>query len=339
MKILLILVFCLSCLVCFSQSPTRIANKALHFQLAETTDTIDFVVVDTVLTEKKPIFLFCQGSLPVPLFVKFKDYGLQMIGGGVSNFDLSEIRKHYHFVVISMPKTPLIVAQSQVDRSYAYVPDSTKPRQYSKAYIAADYSENYVRRAEKALDFVLKQTWANQDKLVVAGHSQGTKIATKLAVKYPGITHIGLFAPNPFGRIDQFVRQARLDAQTEKKTWEEADAEMENTYDFFRNAHNPDSLKAHPELRAWKSFSQPLYKDWLELNLPIYLAYGTEDRVSDLCDLLPLFFIQEGKDHLTLKRYLRYEHNFFEVVEGKTDYEKANWPEVMHAFVEWTLAE
>jgi hypothetical protein len=32
------------------------------------------------------------------------------------------------------------------------------------------------------------------------------------------------------------------------------------------------------------------------------------------------------------------EHNFFEIgANGRPDYEKAHWPEVMQAFVAWTL--
>ncbi|PTT10259.1 hypothetical protein DBR27_06495, partial [Flavobacterium sp. HMWF030] len=63
-------------------------------------------VIDTVLKTKKPIFLFCQGSMPLPLFVKSKDEPMWMIGGGVANFNIEEIRKNYHLVVISMPKHP-----------------------------------------------------------------------------------------------------------------------------------------------------------------------------------------------------------------------------------------
>ena len=76
--------------------------------------------------------------------------------------------------------------------------------------------------------------------------------------------------------------------------------------------------------------------DWLELEIPIYLAYGTEDRAADLNDIVPLFFIQERKNNLTLKRYLGLEHNFFELDEaGKIDLEKPHWNDVMMAFLEW----
>jgi hypothetical protein len=72
--------------------------------------------------------------------------------------------------------------------------------------------------------------------------------------------------------------------------------------------------------------------------MPIYLAYGTEDRVADLCDLVPLFFIEKNKNNLTLKRYLGLEHNFFELDKtGQVNYEKSHWEEVMNHFLDWVL--
>jgi hypothetical protein len=54
----------------FGQNLNLINNEAIHFSLKQKNDTIDFIVVDTKIDVKKPIFLFCQGSLPMPLFVK-----------------------------------------------------------------------------------------------------------------------------------------------------------------------------------------------------------------------------------------------------------------------------
>lgn len=337
MRFLLFWVCCAAPLFVCGQRMGTVAGQAVHFQLINKADTIDFVVMDTQLRVTKPVFLFCQGSLPMPLFVKFNQYGTQMVGGGMSNFKLSEIRKHYHVVVISMPKTPLVAPESSLNEQYCYVPDTSRKQVFSRAYVESDFLQNYVDRADRVLRYLYKQPWVQHGKLVVAGHSQGTKVATKLALRNQHITHLGLFAANPFGRVDQFVRQARLDAQLGKIDWEEADRQMEDQYEYFRMAHNPDSVKLHPEMKAWQTFSEPFIDDWLRIKAPIYLAYGTEDRTSDLCDLVPLFFIQENKSNLRYKRYLGLDHNFFEVNNGRPDYEKGHWPEVMQAFIDWTL--
>ena len=337
MKYLIAFALLLASFSVWSQKATTIENKAIHFRLEQ---QIDFVVIDTVLTAKKPVFLFCQGSLPVPLFVRFKDYGLYLFGGGVGNFNLDSLRAAYHVVVISMPETPLIAEEKQLNSSYCYITDTLNPYSFSKAYIAADYLQNYVDRANTVLKFLKKQPWVDNRKWIVAGHSQGTKVATKIAVSNKKVTHLGLFAPNPFGRADQMVRQARFDAQAGRLTWEEADLQMEAEYEQFKAAQNPDSLLAYPQLKALKTFSEPLLDDWLQLKIPIFMAYGTADRTSDLCDLVPLFFIQEHKNNLTMKRFLHLEHNFFETdASGKIDYDKAHWKEVMNTFLQWTLSQ
>lgn len=319
-----------------AQEAIPIENKALHFQLGEADNPIDFILADSSLSEKKPVFLFCQGSLPIPLFIRIKGHGLFMQGGGIANFDLNKIRETYHVIVISMPHTPLIVNQEDLAPNFAYGPDPENPAAPAKVFLESDYLENYVLRAQKVLDFLQEQSWVATDRLLLGGHSQGSKVAATLAKVDKRVSHLGLFSPNPFGRIDQFIRQARLDVQMGKKDWEDANQLMEETYNFFRLVHTEDSLENHPEFLAWRSFSYPFYQDWLDLEIPIYLAYGTEDRSSDLCDIIPLFFIQAGKENLSFHRYPYLEHNFFEVENGRTNYEKAHWPEVMNAFVEWS---
>jgi hypothetical protein len=132
------------------------------------------------------------------------------------------------------------------------------------------------------------------------------------------------------------VRDARKKAERGQISWAEADAEMERQYQYFRDAHHADSLATQPGLLAWKSFSESFLDDWLALDIPIFLAYGTADITSDLCDLVPLFFIQNGKTNLTQRRYLHLEHNFFETkADGRADYEKPHWHEVTSGFLKW----
>lgn len=320
----------------FGQEGRVIENVATMFSLEQENDTIEFLVVDAVLNKRKPVFLWCQGSLPVPLFCETENYGYYFFGGGISNFDYKDIVKDYHLVVISMPKTPVLARKENLNANYEYIPNPKEPKQFLKEYIEANFLENYVDRASEVLAFLKKQSWVSSESLVVAGHSQGTKIATKLAVGHNGVSHLGLFSANPFGRIDQYIREARLDAQLGKISWERADSVMNENYEFYEIANNEDSITVNPRLKAWKTFNQTYYYDWLTLDIPIYLAYGTEDRSADLCDIIPLFFIEKNKSNLTLKRYLGLEHNFFELSEnGRANHKKGHWDEVMKEFTEW----
>ena len=337
MKFKLFLLCILLYTISFSQQGKIINNQSTEFQIPDKKGTIDFIVIDTKLTDKKPIFLWCQGSLPFPLYVNSKTDGIWMIGGGITNFNISNITKDYHLVVISMPETPVIADEKEINDSYWYFGNSGDKNQPTLAFQKADYLENYVDRAQKVIKFLHKQKWVDRTKLIVAGSSQGSKIATKIAAANKKVSKIGLFSVNPFGRMDQMIREYRKRAEQNLITWEEADKAIEKEYQYFRDANNPKKLEEKPELLAWKSFSVPLLDDWLRFNKPIYIAYGTHDIASDLNDIVPLFFIRENKNNLTLKRYLNLEHNFFEVENKRPNHDKPHWEEVMNDFITWTL--
>lgn len=321
----------------FSQKGKIINNQSTSFEILDKNEKIEFIVFDTELTEKKPVLLWCQGSLPYPIYVNSKEEGIWLIGGGITNFDISNIVKNYHLVIISMPKTPLVADEKEINESYWYFGNSNDKNIPTTEFQKADYLENYVNRGLKVLKFLKKQNWVDNSKLIVAGHSQGSKVATKIAIENKNVSKLGLFSANPFGRIDQNIRSYRKDAEQKLISWKEADKKIEEEYQTFKDANNPKILKEKPELLAWKSFSIPLIDDWINFNKPIYLAYGTNDIASDLNDIVPLYFIREHKDHLTLKRYLNLEHNFFEVEEGKANHEKPHWENVMNEFINWTL--
>ncbi|OYU83539.1 MAG: hypothetical protein CFE24_10755 [Flavobacterium sp. BFFFF2] len=321
----------------FGQKRDVINDQAIQFSIKQKKDTIHFILIDTKLDEIKPVFLFCQGSLPMPLFVKPAKESMWMIGGGITNFDLNEIKKNYHLIVISMPKTPVIVDEKHLNKSYCYIPNENEPDEFDKDYVQADFLENYEARAQKVLQFLRKQKWVDHSKLIVAGHSQGSKVATLIALNNKKVTHLGLFGANPFGRIDQNIRTYRKEAERKEITWQQANEDIEKTYQMYRDAYDNETLRKDPNLLSWKSFSRPLVNDWLQIKIPTYLAYGTNDIAADLCDLVPLFYIQNAKDNLTYKRYLDLEHNFFEInADGTTNYEKAHWQEVMNEFIKWT---
>lgn len=338
MKFKIQLLFLLLCHFSFAQKTQVINNESTSFKLELKKDTIDFIVVDNDLKKKKPIFLWCQGSQPVPLYINFKKDGLWLIGGGISNFDYEEIKKHYHLVVISMPQTPLIVDESNISKSYFYIGDSPDNNTPSVAFQKKDYLENYRNRAITVLQFLKKQKWVDNSTLIVAGHSQGSKVATEIAINYKYVSKLGLFSANPLGRIDQNIRKHRKDAENKTITWQQADKKIEQEYQFYKAVYDTEKVSANPSLIPWKSFSTPQLNDWLSFNKPIYMAYGTSDIASDFCDLVPLYFIRENKHNLSYKRYLNLEHNFFEVNNmGEVDYDNPHWKEVMNSFLTWTL--
>lgn len=331
-----LLIFMMISLSCFSQRKNIIARDYSHFQLTLEKDTIDFVVADTNFNFKKPILLFCQGSQPVPLFFDFPDQGI--IPVTLNNFDVGEMTKNYHVVVISMPKTPVIVGLDHLNKSYNYVLDTTQEYSYSPEFVKADYLDNYVSRANQVLKFLNKQKWVDNKQLVVAGHSQGSHVAMGIAHSNKKVTHLGLFGFNPLGRIDQYIRSARKQAETGEITWKEADSIQKSRFNEYKMYYEPDSVKNGAFAKSWKSFSKSQLNELINLKIPVYVAYGSNDINSDFCDLLPLYFIEKGKSNYKVIRYPNLEHNFFPInKDGIPDYQNGKWYWVMNDFVFWTF--
>ena len=67
----------------------------------------------------KPIFLFCQGSLPIPLIIY---EGKESFG--TFPFNPDSISKNYHLVIVGKPSIPLIADVNTLQNDFTYL-DST----------------------------------------------------------------------------------------------------------------------------------------------------------------------------------------------------------------------
>lgn len=327
-------IFILITLIGFSQNNVK-GTSYSHFQLKLKKDTIDFVVADTNFNIKKPILLYCQGSQPVPLFFGFPDQGI--IPVSLNNFDVNEMKNNYHVVVISMPKTPVIVGPNHLNKSYNYVMDTAQEYSYSPDFVKADFLDNYVRRANYVIQFLSKQKWVDQNQLVIAGHSQGSHVALEIACTNKKVAKLGLFGFNPLGRIDQYIRMSRKQAEAKNITWQQADSiqnEVFNEYDSYLNSQSVDV----PFAKSWVSFSKSQLNKLIVLKIPVYIVYGSNDINGDFCDLLPLYFIEQRKINYKVIRYPNLEHNFFPINEnGQPDYQNGKWYMVMNEFIKWSI--
>lgn len=90
-----------------------------------------------------------------------------------------------------MPNTPLIADESKINDSYWYFGNSKNKNIPTEEFQKSNYLENYTNRAIKVLKFLKQQKWVDGSKLVVAGHSQGSKVATKIAKHYKPVSKLG----------------------------------------------------------------------------------------------------------------------------------------------------
>jgi hypothetical protein len=200
------------------------------FCLTTATDTIHFIKYDTV-DIKKPLFLFIQGSLPMPLIIENND-----------NLDANHFRifsktvfSQFNVIEISQPNTPPIVNIKHLNNQYSYV-KSEKPYDFDKTYERRNIIETYTERANTVIDYLIRQDWIDKDSIFAYGHSQGAYIAARLASENEYIKVVGFSGTNPFGRYAGVMQELRAKAIRGQITEDEAQKEIErqwNNWKFF----------------------------------------------------------------------------------------------------------
>jgi predicted esterase len=339
MKPYLILYLILFAASALSQDKGIISElPARHFQLKNSIDTIDFILLNGKIDKMKPVLIFCQGSNPLPLITI--DANSNKFFTLLTNFDYKKITEEFHLIMISMPNTPVEISKDKLNNNYCFVTDTSNEQSYSPLYLKNNYADNYIRRAKEVINYLSLQKWVNSKKIILFGHSQGSKVAIGASLNNPKVFKVGYAAGNPLGRIDQLIREQRKLEQEGKVTAVECQQQIESIYEMWKQINekpNAVTTEFGDPNKTWTSFSKPILDDIINLNKPLYVTYGTKDITSTFCDLLPIYFIKANKNNLTLKPILGVEHNFYEIdSNGRTDYKKGHWQDVIDDFIKWT---
>lgn len=170
--------------------------------------------------------------------------------------------------------------------------------------------------------------------LVVARHSEGSPIASKMALKNSKITHLIYASGNPMGRIMSMISQNRAIesyndsislGEEEIKYWEEV---VKNKTDM--DASKGDTNKASFE------FSNPPILYLEKLKLPVLVTYGTKDWSTPFNDFMRVDFIRKNKLNFTFQPYVGTEHNFFPLNKNnEPNYDIFNWDKVAQGWLKW----
>lgn len=303
---------------------------AITFSVPEDNDTIYFIKINKDVETPKPTIIFCQGSQPIPLVIEStpNDFFLPAI-----NFNYSRLSNRYNLIIISMPHIPVIATQANLNNQFAFITNPADQHSFPKSYLEDDYLTKYVDRGNKVVNFLINQKWVVKDSIFIVGHSQGARVATKIALQNKHIAALGFLSGDPLGRVTQNIRRIRLMQRTGQLTPSDAQARIDEIYTKW------ERLNADPEMAGASSivsFSAPLLDDLLEIKIPIYIAYGTEDIAAEYCDLLPICFIQNHKTNFKIVPYPGLEHNFMEIdSSGNPDPNKFHWDEVFRGLIDW----
>lgn len=267
----------------------------------------------------KPIFFWCQGSLPQPL-IKYGDDGVY----GILPFDEKDFLDDYHIVMINKPGIPVVAHTSALSANLSYLENGN----FTKEYAENNHLAFYVERNNYVAKQLLKEPWAIKSGFVAAGHSEGTYIAAKMALTNKKVTKLIYSAGNPYGRILSILSQDRYtnSDSTTVEYWKRVVADK----DQIATKGTSDSNK------TTYSFSVPIAEDILKLKIPVLISYGTKDWSTSYNDLLQTEAIRRKNNNMTFLAYHNLEHNYFPVNDRmQPDHNIYNWEKVGADWAKW----
>jgi dienelactone hydrolase len=326
LRILLLLALLGNVVTTFAQPKTPADFGYRHLRMRYQRDTVDILVLSKKGEElkRKPVFLFVQGSLPVPL-IKIGEKGPY----GVFPFATTDFLPDFHLVIISKPGVPLVAETKNLKPGFIYT--DPKTGQSPATYCQHDYLEYYVARNQQVLRYLARQPWVEAHNISAMGHSAGSTVVARMA-RHPGPLRRALYlSGNPLGRMLTIVLQDRAAADS---------ASAESEFDYWRQvvgAPQAYSCNTGDSNLTTASFSQsqnPL-QDFLHTRIPVFVGYGTRDWGAPAADYLRLETIRAKKVNFTFRAYPGLEHNFFGFTNGQIDYDKFNWDRVAHEFFAW----
>lgn len=313
----------------FGQTKTPEEFGFRHIVLKYKSDNVDILIKSNKGEERvpKPLFFFCQGSLPKPL-IKYHEKDVY----GVFPFNPDSLSKKYHLVIVSKPCIPLMADYTTLSPSFNYIDSSGK---FPKGYSDRNLLSYYVPRNIAVLKYLQKQKWVKTTQLVVAGHSEGSTVAAKMAADYKNITHLIYAGGNPLGRIMSIIGQSRA-SETDTDSTKLGEEEIKYWEAVVKNKSDMDGSQGDTH-KATFEFSKPPIEYLEKLKISVLVAYGTKDWSAPFNDFMRVDFIRQGKRNFTFQPYVGTEHNFFPLTaDNKPNYEIFNWDKVANNWLKWT---
>jgi len=250
---------------------------------------------------------------------------------GTFPFNPDSLSSKYHLVIVSKPDIPLIADVATLKPNFTYV-DSTG--NFPKAYIDRNLLSYYVPRNIAIIKYLQKQNWISTKQLVVAGHSEGSAIGTKIASEFKNVTHLIYSGGNPLGRILSIIQQNRA-YETDTDSTKYGEDNINYWADIVSNKTDMTTSQGDTYKTTYE-FSEPMISYLEKLKIPVLVTYGTKDWSSPYNDFLRVDIIRQNKLNFTFKAYIGTEHNFFPLTEdNKPNYNIFNWDKVANDWLKW----
>lgn len=331
MKIIVCLI--LLQVVCHNVNGQNAADYGFkHLVTAFKGDKVDILIKSKKGEEKtkKPLLLFCQGSLPIPLIITYeinKEKGIY----SVFPFNPDSLCVDFHLAIVGKPYVPVIAKQEQLAKDLT-IADSLG--NFPRSYTARNTLDYYVERNLRVIEFLQQQPFIADSRLVIAGHSEGSTIAANLAFRNKKITELIYSGGSPLGRIMTIIGRKRQEQWADStKSIQEIFTEWGSTVE---NNSVDDSPGDHPKGLFQFSYPAPI-ELLLTLKIPVLIAYGSKDFGAIFQnDYLRVITIARKLKNLKFREYKGLDHNFFPLLSnGQPDYNEFNWDNVAHDWRKW----
>jgi len=285
---------------------------------------VEYIIVSKTGEEnkRKPLFIFCQGSLARPIQIISEEGSYPVLP-----FNEDLITEKYHLLIIGKPSIPIKETVKNLQDDYSFPKKGLPPEQY----ILNNNLEYYYKRNNFLIKKLINKDWIDTQKIVAAGHSEGSYIALKMAKTNRRITHLIYSGGNPLGRMMSIINQDRQNPN-EKENW------LGETFDDWKNiVNNKDRKEISKENTSYYHYtlSDNFTDDLLSLKIPVLVTYGTKDQNGIFNDYLHLQVIKNKKRNYTFISYFNGDHNFFPVKDHQPDYSIDNWTKVAEDWTNW----
>ncbi len=314
------LLIVLSCFSVFAQkTPEDFGYQHLKFEYKK--QLVDVIIQSKKGDEhkQKPIFFWCQGSLPQPT-IKYDEKGMY----GTFPFNPDDFLNDFHLIIVGKPGIPIISDVKYLKQNYTFTNETGKT---PKSYNDNNYLDFYVQRNNWVLKRLLVQDIFSDTKIVVGGHSEGSSIAAKMASENKKITHLIYSGGNPYGRILSILAQSRY-YDSDNNTIEYWKDVVDNKNDLV--TEDGDSFKTTYD------FSVPVSQTLEKLKIPALITYGTKDWNAPYNDLFYVETIRKQLKNITFIPFVGLEHNYFPVNEKmEPNHNIYNWETVGKEWAKW----
>ena len=307
--------------IIFSQNIDGISdfNK---IEIVAKNDTITFIQ-NTSNKNNKPTIVFVQGSLPISLILKDNnDLWINL------PFDYTKFDKDVNLIIINRKGVPLISEYNDYSKL------QNNP---SNKYLKNDNLYYRVFQVEEVLKYLKKQKWIEKEKLFIVGHSEGYRVAAKVAERNPKIKKIACLAADPLNRISENI----IRLQQENITLENDSLRVLKIYKEIKDYKNLKNFNVlENDMMNFVSYNEnPPINSFKKYKNPLLISYGTNDVRAFNNNLLPLLI---NKKNLELKIYPDLDHNFYKKEfdkEGKPLEDSYHWDRIFKDVVDWLLNE